>query len=1297
MRNKYKKRQLQEKNEDLDTNEKVVGKSDQIVIRKSNTKNNFILTNKSIDKFISINDSNKESKNNPYLNKNASSISFRKENTNYDTFNKKFYDSNNNRKNNKNDKNEKLKEQNNKENIFTIQKIKNYYFKDNKDKNKEPLLKKSNNNPQNNKCIIENYTLTKNNSQKFNTINMNFGINKKDKNIIINKNANSNRINYNNNNQININNKNIENKEHKYGLNNKNNSNNNNDLNNNNRNYQKLNVMDNVKNTNNYNNISRNRIYINNNDYLSSRKNKNMNINNNNFSINDKSNSLSIISEKISLLNSYEDNSNSLQKDERESLKDKKLLSSKNKNDNSNKNYFNIIVSEIQEENDNPKNEKNIFHNNSNININNNIYKNNKNDNNNNPLYKSLNILNIVTPKISHDRRHYKNNNKNNETDVNVEKNNKILKNKINITKDDTKKTISLNNNIIDRIKKENYTFILTKKGKNSSNFSNSLREMKDNINNNKNNINSRYKTNNENLDCNKIKHNETINFDGYSTSKIGKKWNINKEKDSNLQLTKENTINNKENKINDEQIKDINNLDIRRSPLIKKNQSLPLKSFKFLVHQAKYNDLIKDSFNKYYEANKKSDHNNNANYNVNESLTLSTETNFSGKIKYNNIFSEIIDFSKKDYFKSPMSSISNFCFNNENFTEEKNKNINNKSKPKISIKQKLIKTSKSDFFNDVMNNSIDIEKNNNYKFNNFFSNEKNKRKNYTNGIINNNIYSTTLNIYKINDNNNDELSQIKSILTPSIKANILFKNNRRINDNFFKIENKNKIKNENYSTNNYKDNNNIIPSLIYSEDNTDLNLFFNLEKKILLLINKIDEYKNSKNECYDYINYYFENQIDEHIIKLFINNHNRINIINYIKLEILCYLLCYDISYSKFFNQAVILIKSIINILNNNFLLIILLYLTNFNKKNKEKKKEISQREKMIINDLSDIIKNNLTIRIDEENINELYIIQSINNNSKNINNYYKMILDNLYKEYYTINNFYNINNKYKFPNCINNNTNYNNLDKKIIIILFFYDSYRLLNSYKINDLKKFFDIFLDRTKFYNYETETNQFPQSNDEIDIFQIRTSLPISKNSSIKSLVNKNKEISLKKNKIYILPDLNKTKYKYSLILTLNEVLIFFNKNNNSYIQRPGLYEFLNEMKEIFELILVSTEFSIYEDQMIENIQKGNNFFEYILNKNHGIDNNISNFIQDPISLNRNIKNFIIVDTSINRFQIHKNNILTIKPFYGDIRKDKNTLLFLSQLLQKIRNDSDTSEDIRISINKYKKSFVYSKIK
>ena len=129
---------------------------------------------------------------------------------------------------------------------------------------------------------------------------------------------------------------------------------------------------------------------------------------------------------------------------------------------------------------------------------------------------------------------------------------------------------------------------------------------------------------------------------------------------------------------------------------------------------------------------------------------------------------------------------------------------------------------------------------------------------------------------------------------------------------------------------------------------------------------------------------------------------------------------------------------------------------------------------------------------------------------------------------------------------------------------------------------MKKFFDLYLNRNKNYNSKTEVNYIPQTNREIDILQITTSIPMSKNTSTKSIEKKSKEMSLNKNKIYILPDINKSKYKYSLMIPLNEVLIYFNASDNSYILRPGIFDFLKEMKELFELILISTNFSNYED-------------------------------------------------------------------------------------------------------------------
>ena len=1295
MRNKYKRKQLQEKTEQVKEPkifENKFHRKELSNIPKLNIKNNTALNErKTFNKYIVNNDLNKDNKERNFRNKNVFSTSFRRDIKHNETFNKvvnekdikrRYY---NNLCGNEN-------EEKNEERSYSFRKTGKYNMREN---NKDSILNKilvQNNNR--NLNLRQNYDLTKNSSQKFSTIFINSENNKKERRYISNRKYSLNQINNKANNTLEIKNEYKLPKSRYFSTNNSN--------------FHKLNTIETVKklNTDN-NNISRNRNNFNsNNEYFMNRKNKNeaKNINsNNNFSVNEKSNSLSVISEKISLLNSFEETPN--QKEDRESLKDRKRFSSKNKNDNSekssyknienNKNYFNII--EIKEENESIKNEKNFLRR-SKMST---ISQDRKKD-----QYK-------LSPQIVHNRRHFQRSSIGNQTDVIIEDNNdnNIIKKRNSLNANLAKKSIA-SNSLIDN------NYLNNRRQKNFTNFCGSFRELNENINN-LNNLTKKIKINQENDDQNK--NNENINLEDDSKNvnlkykesvpllKVNKESEKEKEKEKEKEIEKVNVNlnlntneNNKREKINKEINININNNyfnDIQNfktednviNAIMKKNQSLPIRSFKFLVHQANYNDIIKDSFNKYYEENKKTNDNNNNN----ESLSISNETNFSGKAKYSNtnVFSDIMASSKREFLKSPMSSVTNFYINNENYIPEED---SNKKKSKL-FKQKLIKTSRSEFFNNVMNNTYETDSDkNNFNINNFLNNrlnDKNCNKKITNEIINNNIYSTTLNIYKFNDNNNDEFSQIKSILTPStIRTNILYKNNRKNNDNIIKVNN---TVNHNYSNSNiYK--HNYISSSLQCSDDVELEIFYNLEQKILLLIKKIEEYQICKSECYNIITYYFENQINEHINKLFKNNHNKINIINYMKIEILCYFLCYDIFYSQYFNQAAILIKSIMNILNDNFLLIILFVLKNYNKNNSEKK-EIPLKEKKLISDLNEIIKNNLTIRVDEENINEFYVIQLISNKTKDINNYYKMILDNLYKEYYSIKNTYN-NVNYKFPDCIKVN-NSNNIDKKIINILFFYDSYRLLNSYQIVDLKKFFDIYLDRSKYFNIETGISNLNSNEpkEEKDILHTDNSLPSSNNSTMKNrFFSKTKEIPLLKSvfKIKILPDINKTKYKYTLIFPFNEMLIFQYKNTTNYMIRPGLFDFLKEIKEIFELIVYSSD-NVYEEQIIENFQKEKNVFDHILNKSHGIDD-VNYFIQDLNTLNRNFKKFIIIDSTLNRFKIHKNNLLVIKPFYGDIREDKNSLNYLSQLLHNISIDADTTEDVRISINKYKKSFIYSKL-
>ena len=162
-------------------------------------------------------------------------------------------------------------------------------------------------------------------------------------------------------------------------------------------------------------------------------------------------------------------------------------------------------------------------------------------------------------------------------------------------------------------------------------------------------------------------------------------------------------------------------------------------------------------------------------------------------------------------------------------------------------------------------------------------------------------------------------------------------------------------------------------------------------------------------------------------------------------------------------------------------------------------------------------------------------------------------------------------------------------------------------------------------------------------------------------------------------IFYLPKIKKC-YKYSLVLDLDETLISFQKNYNTndkknfindiktkLILRPGLNEFLHNMKQFYELILFSSGTSDYVDPIVKLIEKNENYFEFVLYRQHISLDERGKFFKNLNLLNRNIKNIIIVDDMENNFKLHKENGICIKPFYGDYQKDLNILNLLGQIL------------------------------
>jgi Dullard-like phosphatase family protein len=502
--------------------------------------------------------------------------------------------------------------------------------------------------------------------------------------------------------------------------------------------------------------------------------------------------------------------------------------------------------------------------------------------------------------------------------------------------------------------------------------------------------------------------------------------------------------------------------------------------------------------------------------------------------------------------------------------------------------------------------------------------------------------------------------------------------------------KNLNNISND-YS-NNQKDQNNFIVVTPSSTSSTymlfiNLDSIFTLETKLKSILDKINKYQACDKECLDYISYFFNNAFYEEETKIFKHKHNKKNFSYNMKIEILCFFLCYDISFSIHFNQAAILLKSIFNIIHSNFLSFIYYVINLYQFSN-----NIDEKNSKIVKNLQNIIEQDLKINLAKQDMNEYNILQIITNNSKNINNYYKMIIDNLYGQ-----NYVNNDNNIKFPQCLNNQIKIisqlknNKLD--YIISAFFFDAYRLLTNYDFNDLNNFFDIFLKRKK--NIISEVNN---NNEE----------KYKSNEKNNFVENTNEQNADSQNKIekYLLPRMKRI-YKYSLVLDLDETLISIKRDSKNNIKmnknnliplmlRPGLIDFLHKMKQIFELILFSSGTNEYVTPIIKHIEKKEKFFEHILYRQHVTYEENGNFFKNLNLLNRNVKNILIVDNVFENFKNHKSNGICIKPFYGDALNDKNTLKVLGNILYKVRYDADITGDIRVSLAKEKKTALYSQI-
>jgi Dullard-like phosphatase family protein len=171
--------------------------------------------------------------------------------------------------------------------------------------------------------------------------------------------------------------------------------------------------------------------------------------------------------------------------------------------------------------------------------------------------------------------------------------------------------------------------------------------------------------------------------------------------------------------------------------------------------------------------------------------------------------------------------------------------------------------------------------------------------------------------------------------------------------------------------------------------------------------------------------------------------------------------------------------------------------------------------------------------------------------------------------------------------------------------------------------------------------------------------------------------------------------NKSQNPLTLVLDLDETLMSFVYINNEKKEgilrlRPFLYNFLNLVKEYYEIIIFTAATQTYADPILDVIEviKGK-YFNYRLYREHcSIVNNV--IVKDISLIGRNIKHIIIVDNMQQNFKLQKNNGILISSFWGDDINDK-ALLHLGRILVTIATnmiDFNYNCDVKDEIIKFK---------
>ena len=451
--------------------------------------------------------------------------------------------------------------------------------------------------------------------------------------------------------------------------------------------------------------------------------------------------------------------------------------------------------------------------------------------------------------------------------------------------------------------------------------------------------------------------------------------------------------------------------------------------------------------------------------------------------------------------------------------------------------------------------------------------------------------------------------------------------------------QNINQIKFNNANNNNNKIEIKIEDLIMIEERLNDIYIALNRDNKENILNDG-----SASNECIEFFTFYFKSSIKYSFPLFFNNEKNRLIIKSAINLNLFVVIMIYHLSMNlSLFNQLFSILLKIFKLLKQNLYLIIKQIQTYYGNSN-------------LLNNFYKtfdyIFKKNNILNIDEDEIslkikNNCIIAVS---NISNILNYYKIINNEYYLDFYEIFNRISIINEKDLNNYL-----YHHL---------------LIQSGKAPPKPNIE---------YNGKIVNNKL--SENIIEKNEI--------NEKMKNIIN---DYRLKQIKSPFLKEpCNK---KYTLVLDLDETLVNVKINEKikdindisryKFNLRPGLFSFLNGVKPYYELISFTNASKEYSDVIINQIEKNRKYFDYNLYREHTVLKG-NEFVKDISRIGRDIKKIIIVDNSENNFSLNKENGILIAPFNGDEYINDTKLFYLKNLLLKF--NSKDYEDLRIALKEF----------